>query len=69
MKGYRWHAAVVLFVILAHTHVTILPGWTVPAIPLVLVTGFAAMAGLLWGVLRRGSRPAVWQRVPPLAGG
>ncbi len=69
MKGYRWHAAAVLFVILAHIHVTILPGWTVPAIPLLLVSGLAAMAGLLWGVLRQGRRPAVWRCVPSPAGG
>lgn len=58
MSRYRWHAAVVVFLILAHTHVTVLPGWTVPAIPLILVSATAALTGLLWGVLRRGQHTA-----------
>jgi hypothetical protein len=66
---YRWHAAAVLFLILAHTHVTVLPGWQVPAIPLLLVSAAVALTGLLWGVLRHGQRPAGRRYRPALAGG
>jgi ABC-type uncharacterized transport system permease subunit len=69
MSRYRWHAAVVLFLILAHTHVTVLPGWTVPAIPLLLVSAAVAMTAGLWGLLRHGQRPAGRRYRPALAGG
>lgn len=52
MRDYRWHAAAVLLLILVHTHVTLLPGWTVPVLPLVLVTAAVAMLGALCWTLR-----------------
>ena len=64
MTRYRWAAAIVLFIVLAHTRVTVMPGWSVPAIPLVLVTLSFAAAALLWWLVRqeRGwRRPTTWR--------
>lgn len=71
MKGYQALAGVALFVILAHTRVTLMPGWTVPAIPLALVTvaiAACALLAVLLHQLRAGRRPPARRYVPAPGG-
>jgi hypothetical protein len=56
----RLLALLAILVVIARSHVTLLPGWTVPLPALLIFSELLAVAGLAtWLLIRRLGRPVV----------